>query len=974
MQLDSQERIHVIDVSSMTLVDIVDLTKAQLAMSEKFSQALVNAGRRDRTLPSLKAYDNAVADINGQVYLLGMTSVTLVNIMKWHERIAFLTGQNKFVEAIELTMTFYNEKALAAVGLAKDPVRRKEVCKDKLHDLIQAYADITFASFRECDSEEETLEECGGVARVCIDACISLGSREFLFSSIYSVFAAVPLARAAFLKRLVPLIRTDVLRSLNPVVMKDLVEYFQSKGQLQVVEECVLHLDVRNLDIHQVVVMCWRHQLYDAMIYVYNRGLNDFTTPLVELVQLLASVLRSQLKNEEGNEIKGSVAARLPQEQQDLGYKLLLYTSFCLSGKAFPTGDIPAAYVERVRWQVYRCMVSREGKSMTYPVTRTLLQFDTREFLNVLSIEFDADEGGEGGEGAAGQQLPRRQQVVDILLEIMIAEPQRQGLIVFAPNQIGQLFTFLARQMARHPEISVGRDTFDTVLNYLSNSEGSEDITQHEEREQALLELLNVGTMPFDPDRLLALSERAQFYRVCQLVHSKRGDHHKIIGCYLKDSSRKTEVFAYVHHVLGNSQVPREEIKRVRDVVISEIPELVRTDAILTAQLLLASFRDVLDTLVNRLVKAETLQYQLLFGIFRVFGVRGDADDDDDGEPEVPLSPKMHELYIELMCKLEPNKVYQYLRDNNDYRIEPCLAIVTKHRVTDAVAWLMERSGRVQEAFRLILDTVLSQLKLLNKCFVEWETSVAAVASSAAENGVPDAGLRDRRGDALKRLRAILAVAISMCLRVSDDLDEPGRRGIWFPLLDSLIDSQRWMKTKLTTSFGEYSVVVRELTRHVVNSMMGFVALPAILTKIMANGSSIRSFGEVKDLIIGMLETYNYEKTLLSTVNRIVDNDLYWLIRGRMDTVRKGLRHRGGIGPEQQNADTNVYLCQSDQGQTEIDRIDGRGPIGNKQRNATFSFRELMEAQDSTGAGGNDGDGGGFNYFQYVYSLIPANK
>lgn len=50
-------------------------------------------------------------------------------------------------------------------------------------------------------------------------------------------------------------------------------------------------------------------------------------------------------------------------------------------------------------------------------------------------------------------------------------------------------------------------------------------------------------------------------------------------------------------------------------------------------------------------------------------------------------------------------------------------------------------------------------------------------------------------------------------------------------------------------------MVLRELTRYVVNSMMGFVALPAILQKIMADSSLTRNFGEIKDLILGMLET-----------------------------------------------------------------------------------------------------------------------
>jgi len=42
----------------------------------------------------------------------------------------------------------------------------------------------------------------------------------------------------------------------------------------------------------QVVEMCWSQQLYDAMIHVYNYGMHDFTTPLLELLLQLRGSLK----------------------------------------------------------------------------------------------------------------------------------------------------------------------------------------------------------------------------------------------------------------------------------------------------------------------------------------------------------------------------------------------------------------------------------------------------------------------------------------------------------------------------------------------------------------------------------------------------------------------------------------------------------------------------------------------------------
>jgi len=37
--------------------------------------------------------------------------------------------------------------------------------------------------------------------------------------------------------------------------------------------------------------LCWTHGLYDAIIYIYNRGMNDFISPLEELMTELQSAL-----------------------------------------------------------------------------------------------------------------------------------------------------------------------------------------------------------------------------------------------------------------------------------------------------------------------------------------------------------------------------------------------------------------------------------------------------------------------------------------------------------------------------------------------------------------------------------------------------------------------------------------------------------------------------------------------------------
>jgi len=42
-----------------------------------------------------------------------------------------------------------------------------------------------------------------------------------------------------------------------------------------------------------MVKLCWAHGLFDAIFYVYNRGMHDYTTPLEDLINVLKNTVQS---------------------------------------------------------------------------------------------------------------------------------------------------------------------------------------------------------------------------------------------------------------------------------------------------------------------------------------------------------------------------------------------------------------------------------------------------------------------------------------------------------------------------------------------------------------------------------------------------------------------------------------------------------------------------------------------------------
>jgi len=101
-----------------------------------------------------------------------------------------------------------------------------------------------------------------------------------------------------------------------------------------------------------------------------------------------------------------------------LGNKILVYISCCLAGRAYPLGDIACESVVRVRTDVLHCLTALHSASgpvdePLYPQMWTLIQFDTREFFNVLSLAFSD----------VGLTDVEKQGVVDILLRMMVDDP-----------------------------------------------------------------------------------------------------------------------------------------------------------------------------------------------------------------------------------------------------------------------------------------------------------------------------------------------------------------------------------------------------------------------------------------------------------------------------------------------------------------------------------------------------------------------
>uniref|UniRef100_T1IUN0 RING-type domain-containing protein n=1 Tax=Strigamia maritima TaxID=126957 RepID=T1IUN0_STRMM len=948
--LDTAEQVRLVDVRTEETIEIVDLSDVQLVYASSHFKGLSTGGNVSEAMVCAadQACYQSITSFNGQILLLGIKSVHLLTLRSWKEdRVnagmptAMAAGSLLVIGTAHGIILVFDAKQVmkCCLGTAATGAQYGSVSSLSLNydcsRLLCGFAkgtitmwDLTSGKLLRTISDAHPM----GTAVLHIKMCNLLGSHmeyviskssvdslrvdilndyyqdvipssidyhllleqtfqeleingikraalipdfiDSLFNKVYESFRTHAITREIFLEALEPRILINRFESIPipPTVVSDFVDHYAAKEEFEALQACIAHMDISTMDLHKVLTICWAQNLYDAIFHINNKAMGDYVGPLVEFLDLLSQSLKA--------------GKQLTDNQITLGNKILVYSSCCLAGRAYPIGDIEPGKAFSVKEQVFKCLMSkhlsnRKPSDKHYPHLRILLHFDTREFLNVLSLAFEEREFDQ----MSG--IWSRQEVIDILMQIMHHSQD------FSPTQVGYLFTFLARQMAKHETIVVNRNLFEQVVEYLTNTS---DESRKEERQQALLELFATGGLKFyDEEKLLQQAEKAQFFQVCEVLYMKRREFNRLLGCFLLDPTRKLQVFSFTRNLIECDELSETEKQVMQLEVLTNIEELIEIDNSKTAQLLLDCFPNTIPNVIECLGKDSKTLYQFLLGLFEY---------QDNIEIEAKTKNRTVDLFIDyqlaetligLMCRFDPKNVHKFIRDRDDYRLEETLEIVFNSKIMDACAYLLAKLGRTVEAFKILIES-------FNQCVLELMNRLM-VGSDINESPTNAIWLN---------LESNLLNMIQFCQRNSGRMAEDEREAVWFELLDTLMTPQRNVDSQLVPIYFRES---KETIRHLLNSMMGYIKLPSIIQKIIEDPSyNIQNFAEIRDLLLGLLDTYNYEKTLLETTSHLLNGDLHKQLQQLCKAANRGFAVHENI----------CNLCNqgyNKSGDTELDSI-----------------------------------------------------
>jgi hypothetical protein len=959
MLYTNEDEVLIFDRVTNQVTERCDLRATRLVCSNRLALSDPSIPHDDHSDTDFElSYDQSIRSHQGSLFLLGVDQLLVGTPLTWSDRIDIYEQNGELIKAIETGVAFIKgTPGLCMVGLPEDDLQRRVVVGARLMQLMRKAIEIAFAIE---DVATRHPGSCLALARACIDASLTIGIDAFLFEEVYEKFTEHHCTHF-FLNGLARAVRRQQVSLLPPTIAQDLMAYLRNNPKA--LERCLLRLDLSTLDLDAVTAICRQEDLWDALIWIWTRAVRDWISPVVELIQKAYAL-----------------STKSERRTRDLLSKLLGYVEHTLLGRWFPSGQKMNADISLeakrtmyhlifspccIRWpeDTGRFIttagiidVNEPDKHQAYPYASLLLDYDAKRFLTTLDQVLD-DDTLMHTDNDTPNPISRQ-----ALVEALINSVSPYARNNFTSASATHVCAFVARNLHRHiRHIQLDSATLHAVLVRLTQDTASES---RDERQDAVQQLLKVY-VPEDGQRMIELYERAGFFRVLETVYRNEHQYGRIVETYLRDPDRRHQVFDCIRKLLSDKSHSTEKsglLKRkraqVRESVMELMPLLVRVDGAQASRLVTDLFDSQHTKVVAKLEPDNGLVYAYLHGLFETHRrlkrryerrrMRGAQDltfvstpgASSSTAPIQPGFPDLQRRYVELLCARNPTAVCAFLREHADdgdwfYNVLP---MCRYYQVTDAVVWILERSGDLAEALQAILDKMQERVAEVIHQLYGTESSYPL-----KPEGI-DVGWTFDNATSMDVYRSVdaivthLRMAVQLCERVSTRVltaeNDTIRRqleqqseDLWFTLLVHFVDVYHSL-SKVAADIGHQDAAIMlrpsntpgttdpsrdtggaERADHLVRdglresldqllhaSASSGVSLPGLLLRLVQlNGNAGREdqptaastkstqtmdqaprlFADLRDVFFGMLDLYKFEAQLRRVAHRLIESDVF---------------------------------------------------------------------------------------------------
>ncbi|KAK0460978.1 Golgi CORVET complex core vacuolar protein 8-domain-containing protein [Desarmillaria tabescens] len=877
--------------------------------------------------PSLKhtvkgsmAYPDCASDVahsirvyKGKVFLLGRENFRVGTLLTWADKILAFVQNGDFLSAIDMSRLYYVGAAPGNKnGLPEDVDLRKEIVGQKMRDLMTASAQYAFSEDRMMDRTHNTPDGRGvdrtslfeGLVATCCRACIALDDFDFLFEDLFQQYDDSGISRI-YLLQLERFVLENEIRFVPPRITQRLVAMHNEDERPDLVERIIWHIDPACLDLNQAIHLCQQHHLYDALIYIYTRALQDYVAPVVELLSLIRRV----------NQYRKSSTNTWDEDTMEpivlSAYKIYPYLANILSGLTYPSEEpLPEEESYQAKKDVYAFLFSGRssvwpvgdggsliltsdeegGVEPTYPYARLLLRFDAESFLHSLDIAFEDPYLNDKSQDVG------RLVIVRILLEILSSGSLTSGDVTFVN-------IFIARNAPKYSQfLPIPVSTQHSILISLADDP---DASTREDRQLAAEYLLSIYT-PHDIDRVVQLFNDAGFYRILRIWHRQDRKWRPLLSTYIEDPElHPSELFHSIDEVLRisegeNKHIPTELVVTIADA----LPRLLQASIPRTADLLDKHTPDLHSRALESL--GSLGDYKRFIYLQYLLGPPRPEDEEYTKIPRRPLSQShalddLRRAYIALQCQYHPQDVINVLKYLSPSRLDwpGVVAVCEEREVYNAAVWALNQQGHPVDA----LTKAETFEKRLTLRVIE--------ALGSAETAEANSDIKKAVDGLVDLARSGISVCLDRSLSTSPDVS---LEDIWLQLLGSQINciqsvsascSQETLSSSFTLDSRSHADRIVEVERQTLDTLRCVIqetftslvsisstralSFPRLFKRLVNSAIQMPSskgthYTEFRTILTGMLESYRSEGDMLIITKHLLDRDLF---QGMADLTRE---------------------------------------------------------------------------------------
>ena len=1005
------QQLVILEDNSMIVTDSSDLIQKHIYHKDLFS------GQLNQLVDQLEdeevaAMHGVVADAfymsfrayKGRLFLLGFNEVSFGTLSNWADRLLALMEDGNYIGAITLATGYYTgESDKVTVGLPEDDSSRHQMVQEKLSEMILASLKYCLRK-KDSGSDEIDKQQLGLLATACITACIRMNDIDLLFDEVYPWYQEGR-SENMFLERIEPFINAEEISTMPPAVLKDLVQHYTTRNLNTQLEELICRLDPRTMDIDQITTLCKKSHLYDALLYVWNQGLGDYTRLLNDLLDLG----KAQHLNGEDVDITAKEA------DLESAAKIFPYLSYILTNRIYPMGkEMSEDKANIAKAEVYHFFFSGNtndgprlpgvGSKSSFPNLRRILDFDAPSFLSMLNEAFEDSFLNDPQERIA-DELPgqlteeqrfglsvNRQWIVSVLLEVMTPP-------IYGSDDTVYLDMFIARNLPKFPQfILLPGHVLNRVLIGLCQyptDDMAEDC-------QLSVEYLLSMYQPPDLSSLIPKIHEARFYRVLKAIYKTEKQYAKLLQICFEDYSNPDAVFECVGDSLRpGASLNERQVGEFRDVIVEHAHDLVATDVTKAASTIGQYAPDLHESLLATLDSDESAQYVYLRTILGPEEPRGDSD-----KTRVPQRQYI-EQYVRLLCDYDPSHVSQYIDqlESGDLRLEEVLPALEEGGAIDAAVVLMAREGKVRQGIDRLTQHLQTLefalhglLEGLNDSPDMGNTVEAGKDMVASIQKYARVGIWICRGQTKSNQQSKPTISRSKSMKSIND-DPTGDEELWLDLIDSVVtvtkniteviehrerllqtnedglaqnEAQSHHTSKMIT---ELRTVVQEtftalLTAttppRTADTRRTDLSFLRILRAFLSRASlSSPSLSNLRAVLAAIFSAYSHEESLLSLSNRLLDKDLFVHVTEADTLRRRGWRPLGqaceGCGRRVWGPGAGGHIWEAWQQQTEEQEKRGvnKSPPRSSSRASSTDKGKAVSRNNSTIAMSDDSAGNG---------------